>query len=315
MKITILGLAVFFVLGSTSMAQDIGRIKNAWKGTYLNMETGTLQSTAIKQEWSSALWELIKVQEGQFMIKNVWKGTYLNIETGTLQCTAVKAGWVSARWTIKNIAGTNSIRIYNFWKPTLCINIETGSPACSAVGEGWSSARWNWEVAGTNPIINNKPGTNPANNNPSNNSINIQEVLAAHNTLRKEVGVPPLTWSADLAIKAQAWANEVAKKNMGQNQNWALPHSGSPGENIAGGLTNGDSPARRILLGWGEDEKVNFDPNTRKCIAGTICGHYTQVIWRNTTQVGCAIATNPNGKYILVCNYNPPGNYIGQPAY
>jgi len=309
MKITILGLVVFCLFGSTLMAQNIGLIKNVWKGTYLNMETGTLQSTAIKEGWLSAQWELIKVQEGQFKIKNVWKGTFLNIETGTLQCTAVQESWLSARWAIKKIAGSNSIRIYNIWKPTLAINIETGSPTCNVIEDSWLSARWNWEVA--NPISNSKPVNVPANNIQSNNSLNIQEVLAAHNTLRNEVGVPPLSWSADLAKKAQAWANNLAKKNMGDN--WVLEHSGS-GENLAGGFSNGDSPAKRILSGWG-GEKVNFNRNTRKCFPGKTCGHYTQVVWRNTTQVGCAIATNPNGKYILVCNYNPPGNYVDQPAY
>jgi hypothetical protein len=146
MKIIILGLAAFCVLSLTSMAQDVRRIKSAWKGTYLNMENGTLQSSPIKQEWSGARWEIIKVQEGQFKIKNVLKGTFLNIENGTLQCTAVKDGWLSARWAVKNVPGANSVRIYNIWKPTLFINIETGSPACSTIGEGWSSAKWNWEA-------------------------------------------------------------------------------------------------------------------------------------------------------------------------
>ncbi|HSF53350.1 MAG TPA: CAP domain-containing protein [Algoriphagus sp.] len=148
----------------------------------------------------------------------------------------------------------------------------------------------------------------------SNDTLNIQEILDAHNSLREEVNVPPLVWSEDLAKEAQKWAKKVAKMN--EDDAWVLEHSGSGfGENIAGGYVTGDTPAQRVKLGWGEEEKVNFDTNTRKCIPGTTCGHYTQIVWRNTMKVGCGMAVNPNGKYILVCNYDPPGNFNNEPAY
>ncbi|WP_221393737.1 CAP domain-containing protein [Dyadobacter sp. NIV53] len=308
MKRAILSLVVFCFLASISIAQDIVRIRNVEKGSYLNIESGTVQSTEIKPGWLSARWELIKVQEGQFKIRNSWKKTFLNIEEGTLQCSEIRDGWLSARWGIRNIDGTNSFIIYNIWKPTLLINIETGSLACSEIGEDRLSARWNREDVGAKPVGNDRPVSDTGNNN----SLNIQEVLAAHNALRIEVGVPPLVWSSELAGKAQGWANVVAKKNMGNS--WVLEHSG-PAENIAGGIVNGDSPAERVRLGWGEGEKVNFDRNTRKCIPGKVCSHYTQIVWRTTTEVGCAVTTNTNGKYILVCNYNPAGNFKGEPAY
>jgi len=43
-------------------------------------------------------------------------------------------------------------------------------------------------------------------------------------------------------------------------------------------------------------------------------GHYTQMIWKNTTAVGCAVATG-GGMDPLVCRYSPSGNFIGQPVY
>jgi hypothetical protein len=59
----------------------------------------------------------------------------------------------------------------------------------------------------------------------------------------------------------------------------------------------------------------------QQCIAeqnSNGCGHYTQVVWEETEQVGCGYASCENGNSIfevIVCNYDPPGNYIGQTPY
>lgn len=142
-----------------------------------------------------------------------------------------------------------------------------------------------------------------------------QKVLEAHNILREEVGLKPLVWSDDLAKIAEKWAKKVAKKN-GQYA-WVLEHSTTPdlGENIAGGWLDRDNPELLVRQGWGEMEKEYFNPETRQCYPNQVCGHYTQMVWRNTTKVGCGTGINENGKYILVCNYDPPGNYRGQPAF
>lgn len=314
MKKTILGIAIFCFFTITLTAQEIGRLKNKWTGAYLNVEGGTLKTSAINQDWKSALWQLADAGNNQYRIRNVGDGSFLNIETGSLISTAIENGWLSALWMVKSTGGIRYlIRISNAWKPNLYINVEKGL-GCTPILDDWLSAQWEFEVAGAGTTTPQVAQTNPNNNNPSASFFNKQRALDAHNLLRSQVGVPPLVWSDDLAARAQQWADQVAVKNRGEA--FVLEHSQSAfGENIAGGFVTGDAPEKRIQMGWGEEEKVNFNTATRQCFGGRTCGHYTQIVWRNTTMVGCGVAANANGKYILVCNYDPPGNYNGQPAY
>ncbi len=55
------------------------------------------------------------------------------------------------------------------------------------------------------------------------------------------------------------------------------------------------------------------------CVTGEQCGHYTQVIWEDTTEVGCAASQYKTGQYkdwyIVVCKYQTPGNYLNEKPY
>ena len=135
----------------------------------------------------------------------------------------------------------------------------------------------------------------------------IQQMLDAHNTWRKRTGVPPLTWSPQLAVYAQEWANTLVRENRFEHRK-----NSRYGENLAWASGQQLSPERVVTM-WGEEVKdYNYAANS--CKPGKMCGHYTQVVWRNTKQVGCGMARG-NGKEIWVCNYNPPGNYVGQRPY
>lgn len=135
----------------------------------------------------------------------------------------------------------------------------------------------------------------------------IQQMLTAHNTWRRRYGVPALTWSPQLASYAQEWANHLHQRNLFEHRK-NLPY----GENLAWAAGQQLSPERVVNM-WGEEVKdYNYAANT--CASGKMCGHYTQVVWRNTREVGCGMARG-NGKEVWVCNYNPPGNYRGQKPY
>ncbi len=141
--------------------------------------------------------------------------------------------------------------------------------------------------------------------------VNQRELLAAHNRYRNEVNVPDLTWSDEVAKSAQEWADHLASTNSfehSQNSHY--------GENLWQGTANSYSQTQ-MVNSWG-DEKKDFVfgtfPDVSKTGKWSDVGHYTQVVWRNTTQVGCGLATG-GGNDVLVCQYNPPGNYEGEKPY
>ncbi|KIJ56982.1 hypothetical protein M422DRAFT_85976, partial [Sphaerobolus stellatus SS14] len=125
--------------------------------------------------------------------------------------------------------------------------------------------------------------------------------LDAHNNARAAHDAAPLTWSNSLAYAAQTWANRCVMQHSGGSL-------GPYGENLAWGPP-GFKPTDAVNL-W-NSEKNQYNPGK------PIMSHFTQVVWRNTSQVGCASTTCPrlinNDVGIMyVCEYNPPGNWAGQ---
>lgn len=139
-----------------------------------------------------------------------------------------------------------------------------------------------------------------------------KEVLAAHNKYRAELNIPPLVWSKKLAINAEKWALHLAQSNG------RLYHSkgSGEGENLWQG-TSGYFSSSYKVDSWGNEKKYfknGVFPHVSTSGNWSDVGHYTQMIWRDTTHVGCATVSVKNYD-ILVCRYSPPGNYIGQKVY
>ncbi len=150
----------------------------------------------------------------------------------------------------------------------------------------------------------------------ANRGLMKDDILAAHNRYRAELNIPPLEWSGQLASHARGWADHLARmggRSLVHSSNSSRP---GEGENLWMG-TSGYYSYAQMVDSWGAEKRyftVGTFPRVSTSGNWADVGHYTQIIWKNTRQVGCALAT-AGGYDILVCRYSPPGNYIGQPVY
>lgn len=137
------------------------------------------------------------------------------------------------------------------------------------------------------------------------------EILAAQNRERVGLGLTPMRWDNDLAASAEQWAQHLAATGEFRHspENGANPQ----GENIWAGTRGAYSPD--AMVGAWIQEKQLFKPGRFPDNSVTqnwqAVAHYTQIVWRDTQEVGCARASNTY-EDILVCRYSHPGNVIGQ---
>jgi hypothetical protein len=147
-----------------------------------------------------------------------------------------------------------------------------------------------------------------------------------HNQIRAMVNttgvaggaLPDLTWDDSLAATAQAWVNQCIDKDgdglVDHNDGRSTGHPTYVGENIY--ASTGTATAHDAVFGWA-NEGADYDYATNVCASGKVCGHYTQVVWRTTLKVGCAINNCKNVKFssTIVCDYGPGGNINNERPY
>ncbi|GIL67260.1 hypothetical protein Vafri_20688 [Volvox africanus] len=167
---------------------------------------------------------------------------------------------------------------------------------------------------------------------PNNGSLvggscrDIKAVLDVQNKLRAVHKSPPLTWSSALAASATAWAkNQSVKCGGGKSQLTKL------GENVfvMHSMPRPSSECAQAVMPWySENQFYKFDPVkpfTLNLNSGT--SQFTQLVWKNTTTVGCGMAVGdskywvsgtrylPAGCLVVVCHYLPMGNVAGEGSF
>lgn len=138
----------------------------------------------------------------------------------------------------------------------------------------------------------------------------LKDVLDFHNQARQEVGVEPLKWSDELSVTAMKWAVHLEESGC------KLEHSTTTttGENLYWTSHGSDSTPLDASKAWYSEIKdfKNIE------LSGTDwygTGHYSQMVWKDTKEMGMAISRCKNGGVIVVAHYSPPGNYMGEKAY
>lgn len=148
----------------------------------------------------------------------------------------------------------------------------------------------------------------------------INKILSAHNAIRAEHGLVELKWSDDLSENATQWVGKLASERgckmahsyisgLGENLFWSSPLVYTQSRREIANVNPLD-----VVNAWAAEKKY-YSLGSNRCSFGQVCGHYTQLIWRDTVKVGCAKAICDDKSQVWSCNYSPPGNYVGQKPY
>lgn len=136
-----------------------------------------------------------------------------------------------------------------------------------------------------------------------------QEGLRVHNEYRRKHGVPDLKLNRQLCVYAKHWAENLAREDRFEHrppprqygENLYCLWSSNPQHNVS---------AKDACDSWYSEIRDYKYGQESQGILRT--GHFSQMVWKNSTELGIGRARDQNGKVFIVANYNPPGNYIGQ---
>ncbi len=138
-------------------------------------------------------------------------------------------------------------------------------------------------------------------------------LLATHNRERASYGSAPLRWDPKLAIAAASYGPALSA--MGRLQHSSRVNRPGQAENLWMG-TRGSYPPEAMVGAWiGEKRyfRPGIFPNVSSSANWQDVGHFTQLVWKETTYVGCAVHRDARWDY-LICRYSPKGNVDGRPV-
>ncbi|KAI5463577.1 CAP domain-containing protein [Mariannaea sp. PMI_226] len=145
-------------------------------------------------------------------------------------------------------------------------------------------------------------------------SADAKEALRRHNAARAKKGVAPLVWSDVLTKHAKAWAKQLAENGIFEHS----PDESRPdeGENLAYDMSSEGipDPLTQGTQQWLNEAKDYHNQIIPDGIFADY-GHYTQIMWNTTTEVGIATVQGEDGGYYTVARYSPAGNIDGLRPY
>ncbi|XP_076188724.1 cysteine-rich secretory protein 2 [Aptenodytes patagonicus] len=145
---------------------------------------------------------------------------------------------------------------------------------------------------------------------------NQKEILEQHNEIRRSViptarNMLKMVWSEKAAESAQKWADKCEMKISPEDQR--VIDGVTCGENVL--LSSNPRTWAEAIQVW-HSQSSNFKYGLGATAKNVIIESYTQLVWYNSYQIGCAVAYCPRNqfKYFYVCQYCPPGNIATQIA-
>jgi len=134
-----------------------------------------------------------------------------------------------------------------------------------------------------------------------------QSALDAHNKYRRKHHVGNLVLSKDLCNIAQKYAETMARTG-----NFAHSRGKYNGKNMGENLfaCYGIKITGKMMTDDWYNEVSQYNFNNPGFVSGT--GHFTQVVWKGSREVGFGFAQARDGYYYGVANYYPAGNYLNE---
>ena len=165
-----------------------------------------------------------------------------------------------------------------------------------------------WDYGwGTDSNTKKKNTTNDNYSQPISGTDFQKSALDAHNNYRAKHHVGKLVLNQELCDIAQKYAEELARTGNFAHSGNSF-HDDNMGENLF--ACYGMKITGKMMTDDWYNEVNQYNFNNPGYISGT--GHFTQIVWKGSKQVGFGYAQARDGYYYGVANYYPAGNFIGE---